>query len=91
MPVSEKAREIINRVREQQNIVEASYKTVVRDGKKQRKLVCPSGYKAKNGKCVKMTADELRKRSRSQKKASRKRKSKQTQTNKKRQRSLKKR
>ncbi len=55
---------------------ERKIKKVVRGKKIQRKLVCKAGYKAVDGKCVRMTPQEVRNRSISQKKAGKKRKAK---------------
>ena len=57
-------------------VVEAQRKRVVRGGKVQTKSVCPSGFKAVDGKCVRMSPDELRARSKASKKTARKLKSK---------------
>lgn len=53
-------------------ITEARYKTVYRNGKKVRKLDCPKGKKAKDGRCVRMSSKEKRRRSKAAKKAHRK-------------------
>lgn len=49
----------------------AEYKEKTRDGEKVRELDCPEGYKAVDGKCVKMTARERLNRSRSAHKSKR--------------------
>lgn len=61
---------------------------VVRGGKRTRKLKCKSGYKAVNGKCVKMSSSERRVRSKAAKKAARKRKGKTSSITRKRKRSI---
>ena len=48
--------------------VAGKWKKVVRNGKRVRKLQCPDGYKAKDGKCVRMSKKELRNRKRAAKK-----------------------
>lgn len=48
------------------------WKKVIRKGKVKRKLMCPPGFKEKDGKCVKMDPREIIKRSRSAKKAQKK-------------------
>jgi len=48
------------------------WKKVVRKGKVIRKLMCPPGYKAVDGKCVRMSPAERIKRSRSAKKSQKK-------------------
>ena len=48
---------------------EITYKKVIRKGKVIRKPICPNGFKAVNGTCVKMTGQEKRKRAKSAKKA----------------------
>ena len=48
------------------------WKKVVRKGKVIRKLICPPGYKAVDGKCVKMSPMELLHRKKSAMKAQRK-------------------
>lgn len=54
---------------------EARRKKVVRNGKRTKKLDCRDGYKAKGGKCVKMSSKERRNRSRAAKRSSRKKSS----------------
>jgi len=54
---------------------EAKYKTVYRNGKKVRKLDCPKGKKAKDGKCVRMSSKEKRRRSKAAKKGHKKKSS----------------
>lgn len=53
-------------------LVEVKWKKVVRGGKLIKKLFCPDGFKAKNGKCIKMSAAERRKRAISTKRAQKK-------------------
>lgn len=48
------------------------WKKVVRKGKVIRKLMCPDGYKAVDGKCVKMSPMEILHRKRATMKAQRK-------------------
>ena len=64
---------------------------VVRGGKRTKKLKCKKGYKAVNGKCVRMSSSERRVRSKAAKKASRKRRSKTSSITRKRKRSMRKR
>jgi len=47
-------------------LVEAEIKKVVRKGKAVRKLICPEGFKAKDGRCVKMSPKEMFNRHKSQ-------------------------
>lgn len=63
-------------------------KIVVRNGKKVKKLICPPGFKSVNGKCKKMSAQELRTRAKAAILAARKRKGKMAQILKKRRKSL---
>ncbi len=56
------------------HIVEARKITVIRAGKRVRKLICPDRYKAQNGKCVRITAKEHRIRMVSQRRGAKKRK-----------------
>ena len=67
---------------------EQQRKMVVRAGKKIRKLECPEGKKAVDGKCVKMTAAEKRMRVKGAKMAAKKRRSKKTEITRKRLKSL---
>jgi len=60
---------------------ESRFKKVVRDGKIVKKLKCKDGYKAQDGKCVKISATESRTRAKAAKKAARSRKGKKTQSN----------
>ena len=53
-------------------LTEAKFKKVVRKGKLIRKLICPPGFKAKKGKCKKMSPTEAKKRSRSAKRSQKK-------------------
>jgi len=48
------------------------FKTVIRGGKKVKKLVCRKGFKAQHGKCVKMSAAEKIARAKAAKKAAKK-------------------
>jgi hypothetical protein len=52
--------------------IDEAFKRVIRGGKLKRKLICPTGFKAKDGRCVKMGQAEIRKRSKSAKKAQKK-------------------
>jgi hypothetical protein len=70
---------------------EARTERVVRGGKKVRKLKRKPGYKVKNGRYVKISSSEKRKRSRGAKKGARKRKSQKSSIERKRKRSMKKR
>lgn len=74
-----------------EDLSEVKKKLVVRAGKRMRKIDCPEGKKAVNGKCVRITASEKRVRSKSAKKSARKRKGKQAAISRKRAKSLKKR
>lgn len=69
---------------------EAKLKKVIRGGKIQKKLDCPSGYKIEGKRCVRMSAQEKREKSKSAIRAARKRRSQKSQMARKRQRSLKK-
>lgn len=51
---------------------EAEFKKVVRGGKVKRKLICPPGYKAVDGRCEKMSPQELLKRKKAAKATQRK-------------------
>ncbi len=46
------------------NLIEEAvkFKKVVRGGKILKKLICPPGYKTTNGRCVRMTFVEVKKR-----------------------------
>lgn len=70
-------------------VYEQTKKTVVRGGKKVRKLICKAGYKASGNKCVKMSAKELMTRGKAAKKGARKAKSKKAQASMKRKKSMK--
>ena len=71
-------------------VVEARREKVVRGGKVMIKTVCPPGFKAKSGKCVKMTSAERKTRAIAGKRAARKNKGKRAQIARKRAKSLKK-
>lgn len=51
------------------NLIEEAlrFKKVVRGGKILKKLMCPPGYKSANGRCVRMSSMEIRKRKKSAK------------------------
>ena len=66
-------------------------KRVVRGGKKIRKKVCKPGYKAVDGKCVKMGSQEKKARSKGSKKAAKKKKGQKAAIARKRSKSMKKR
>ena len=66
----------------------ARRETVVRGGKRVKKLVCPPGKKAKDNRCVTMTAKEKITRKKAGIKAARKAKGKQAQAQRKRKRSI---
>jgi len=66
-------------------------KTVIRNGKRVKKLQCKHGFKALDNKCVKMSSAERMTRAKAQKKASRKRKPTNKKANAKRMKSMKKR
>lgn len=53
---------------------EARFKKVIRKGKIKRKLFCPPGFRAKDGKCIKMKPEEMRKRKKATKRAAKKKK-----------------
>jgi len=53
-------------------IDEGVWKKVIRNKKLVKKLICPSGFKAQGGKCVKMKAIEMQKRKKSSKIAQKK-------------------
>lgn len=55
-------------------LTEAKFKKVIRKGKIKRKLFCPSGFKAQDGKCVKMKPEEVRKRKKATKRSAKKKK-----------------
>jgi hypothetical protein len=74
-----------------EEINEVQRERVVRGGKKVRKLKRKPGYKVKNGRYVKISSSEKRKRSRGAKKGARKRKSQKSSIERKRKRSMKKR
>lgn len=74
-----------------EELSEVKKERVVRAGKRVRKVTCPEGKKAVNGKCVRMSASEKRTRSKSAKKGARKAKSKRAATTRKRAKSMKKR
>lgn len=64
---------------------------VVRGGRVTKKLICPKGYKAQDGRCVRQLARETIRRRKAAKKAARKGRSKRAQAVRKRARSIKKR
>lgn len=74
-----------------ESINEVRKERVVRGGKKVKKVVCPSGKKAVNGKCVRMSSSEKRTRSKASKKGAKKSKSKRAATSRKRAKSMRKR
>ena len=75
MALSKQILDILEKVQiKRDEIVEAERRTVIRAGKRVRKLICPPGFKALDNRCVKMKPAETRKRKRSQKKGARKRK-----------------
>lgn len=51
---------------------EIEWKRLIRKGKVQRKLICPDGFKAQDGRCVKMSPQETIKRKKSAKKRAKK-------------------
>ncbi len=53
---------------------EARFKKVIRKGKIKRKLFCPPGFRAQDGKCIKMKPEEMRKRKKATKRAAKKKK-----------------
>lgn len=74
-----------------EELSEVRKERVVRGGKKVKKVVCPAGKKAVNGKCVRMSASEKRTRSKSAKKGAKKARSKRASTSRKRAKSMRKR
>ena len=54
------------------HINEIEWKKVIRKGKVIRKLMCPDGYKAVDGRCMKMSPQETIKRKKAAKKNARK-------------------
>lgn len=74
-----------------EQLEEVKRERVVRGGKRIRKVKCKQGYKAVNGKCVRMSASERRVRSRAAKRSAKKKKTKKSQIERKRQKSLKRR
>lgn len=71
-----------------EQLEEVKKERVVRGGKRVRKVKCKQGYKAVNGKCVRMSSSEKRVRSKAAKRSAKKKKSKKTQTERKRQKSM---
>lgn len=67
---------------------EQQKKMVVRAGKRMRKMECPEGMKAVDGKCVRMSSAEKRVRAKGAKMAAKKRKSQKAAIQRKRQKSL---
>jgi len=49
-------------------VMELTFKKIVRDGKIIKKLMCPDGFKAEDGRCVRMQSAEVRKRQKAAKK-----------------------
>lgn len=64
------------------------FKVVVRDKKRVKKLDCKPGYKAVDGRCIKMSGAEKLSRQKAGKKSAKKRKSKQSSITKKTNKSL---
>jgi len=83
--------EILDTYNEEEEISERTKERVVRAGKKVRKLKCPEGKKAVGNRCVRMTQQEKRVRSKAAKRGSRKKKGKKAATSRKRARSMRKR
>lgn len=86
--------ECCNDERETDEIDEArkgKRKKVVRAGKRKRKITCDPGYKAVDGKCVRMSQSERKTREKAQRKAGKKRKQTSRQAAQKRKRSMRKR
>lgn len=63
-------------------------KRVVRQGKKIRRKFCKTGYKLQNGKCVKMSQQEKRKRSKSARRSAKKKRGQKASIQRKRSRSI---
>jgi ribosomal protein L16 Arg81 hydroxylase len=76
---------------EEDDILTERFERVVRGGKKVKRRVCRSGYKAKDGKCVTMKSSEKRRRSKGAKRGSRKKRSQKSSIERSRKRSLKRR
>lgn len=55
-------------------LTEAKFKKVIRKGKIKRKLFCPPGFRAQEGRCIKMSPEEVRKRKKATKRAAKKKK-----------------
>ncbi len=53
-------------------LIEAKFKKVIRKGKLVKKTICPKGFKARGGKCKKMSPGEMRKRAKSARRAQKK-------------------
>lgn len=83
--------EILEMYEADDEVNEARKKTVVRGGKRTRKVTCPQGKKAVNGKCVRMSASEKRTRSKAAKKGARKKKGQKASIERKRKKSMRKR
>jgi len=62
----------LNDILQEDDVCEAIFKKVIRGGKAVRKLICPANMKAVGGKCVRMSAAEVLKRSKAAKKAQKK-------------------
>jgi hypothetical protein len=71
--------------------IDEKMKTVIRGGKRMKKLDCPPGKKALNGKCVRISSKEKMVRSKAAKKSARGKKGKQAAISRKRAKSMKKR
>lgn len=64
--------DIVDKITKMLIIDSIMWKKVIRKGKVQRKLICPPGFKAKDGHCVKMDVKSMLKMSRSAKRAQKK-------------------
>jgi hypothetical protein len=64
---------------EEDEVSEVRRKRVIRGGKKRRKVICRPGYRAVDGRCVRMKSAEKLKRKKGAIRAARKRKTKKTQ------------
>jgi len=79
---------VIDLAAQLENLTEQKFKRVVRGGKTVRKLTCKPGYKASQGRCVRITPQEQRKRRLGQRMGARKRKATRAQSVMKRARSM---
>lgn len=83
--------EILEMYDADEEINEVKKTRVVRGGKRVRKVTCPQGKKAVNGKCVRMSSSEKRTRSKAAKRGARKKKTQKAAIERKRKKSMRKR